>query len=82
MQTQRKIRSWPGNPEEENDVPLKLSQYRSPQYESDLVDLVHGRSFDTAIKALPCGHYSLGETPCKYMEAWHISRFLAKAFAG
>jgi len=41
--------------------------------------LRHG--LDTTIKALPCGHYSLGETPYKYMDAWHISRFLAKAFA-
>jgi hypothetical protein len=42
--------------------------------------LRHG--LDTTIKAMPCGHYSLGETPYKYMDAWHISRFLAKAFAG
>ena len=40
------------------------------------------RGIDTTVKALPCGHYSLGETPYKYMDAWHISRFLSKAFAG
>ena len=40
------------------------------------------RGLDTTVKALPCGHYSLGEAPYKYMDAWHISRFLAKAFAG
>ena len=39
------------------------------------------RGLDTTIKPLPCGHYTLGETPYKYMDAWHISRFLAKAFA-
>jgi hypothetical protein len=38
------------------------------------------RGLDTTVKALPCGHYSLGETPYKYMDAWHISRFLSKAF--
>ena len=27
------------------------------------------RGLDTTIKALPCGHYSLGETPYKYMDA-------------
>jgi hypothetical protein len=31
---------------------------------------------------LPCGHYTLGETPFKYMDAFHISRFVSKAFAG
>src|SRR5215469_8342547 len=40
------------------------------------------RGLDTTVKALPCGHYSLGEMPYKYVDAWHISRFLAKAFAG
>jgi len=39
------------------------------------------RGLDTTIKALPCGHYTLGETPYKYMDAWHISRFLSRAFS-
>jgi hypothetical protein len=40
------------------------------------------RKLDTTVKELPCGHYTLGETPYKYMDAWHISRFIGRAFAG
>jgi hypothetical protein len=35
---------------------------------------------ETKVICLPCGHYTLGETPYKFMDAWVISRFLARAF--
>jgi len=53
-----------------------------PEFSAQAAGEFLRRGLDTTIKALPCGHYSLGETPYKYMDAWHISRFLAKAFAG
>ena len=52
-----------------------------PEFSTQTAGEFLRRGLDTTIKALPCGHYSLGETPYKYMDAWHISRFLAKAFA-
>jgi len=52
-----------------------------PEFSAQAAGEFLKRGLDTTIKALPCGHYSLGETPYKYMDAWHISRFLAKAFA-
>ena len=52
-----------------------------PEYSMQAASEFRRRDLDTTVKALPCGHYSLGETPYKYMDAWHISRFLAKAFA-
>jgi len=52
-----------------------------PEFSTQAAGEFLRRGLDTTIKALPCGHYSLGETPYKYMDAWHISRFLAKAFA-
>jgi hypothetical protein len=53
-----------------------------PEFSRETAREFMRRGIDTTVKALPCGHYSLGETPYKYMDAWHISRFLAKAFAG
>ena len=53
-----------------------------PEFSAQAAGEFLRRGLDTTIKALPCGHYSLGETPYKYIDAWHISRFLAKAFAG
>ncbi len=38
----------------------------------------HGCDHRTAI--LPCGHYVTGETPFKYMDAWHLCRFFDTAF--
>jgi hypothetical protein len=37
-------------------------------------------NLDTRVAVLPCGHYTTGETPFKYMDAWHLGRFVAKAF--
>jgi hypothetical protein len=51
-----------------------------PEFSHQIADEFRRRKLDTIIKALPCGHYSLGETPYKYMDAWHISRFLRRAF--
>jgi dienelactone hydrolase len=36
----------------------------------------HGTNLKTVV--LPCGHYTTGETPFKYMDAWHIVSFLVK----
>jgi len=52
-----------------------------PEFSAQAAGEFLRRGLDTTVKALPCGHYSLGEMPYKYMDAWHISRFLAKAFA-
>jgi hypothetical protein len=38
------------------------------------------RQLNTIVRCLPCGHYTLGETPYKYMDAWHLCRFMAQAF--
>lgn len=35
---------------------------------------------DYVSRILPCGHYTTGETPYKYMDAWFLSSFLQKAF--
>jgi hypothetical protein len=31
---------------------------------------------------LPCGHYTMGETPYKYMDGWQLASFLRTAFEG
>lgn len=34
--------------------------------------------FPHQVVALPCGHYTLGETPFKYIDGYHICRFLKR----
>ena len=31
-------------------------------------------------RVLPCGHYTTGETPYKYIDAWYLGSFIHKAF--
>jgi len=31
-------------------------------------------------RVLPCGHYTTGETPFKYMDGWHLGWFVYRAF--
>jgi dienelactone hydrolase len=35
---------------------------------------------DYVSKVLPCGHYTSGETPYKYMDGWYIGSFIYQAF--
>jgi hypothetical protein len=36
----------------------------------------HGADLKTVV--LPCGHYTTGETPFKFMDGYHIVKFFAK----
>jgi dienelactone hydrolase len=38
------------------------------------------RRLDHKTVVLPCGHYTTGETPYKYMDGYHIVNFIARAF--
>jgi dienelactone hydrolase len=35
---------------------------------------------DYVSKVLPCGHYTTGETPYKYMDGWYLGSFVYRAF--
>jgi len=35
---------------------------------------------DHVSKVLPCGHYTTGETPYKYMDGWYLGSFVYQAF--
>jgi dienelactone hydrolase len=36
--------------------------------------------YDFECRVLPCGHYTTGETPFKYMDGWHLGFFVYRAF--
>jgi hypothetical protein len=38
------------------------------------------RKVDYVSKVLPCGHYTTGETPYKYMDGWYLGSFVYQAF--
>jgi len=51
-----------------------------PELSREIVAAFRRRNLDHKVAVLPCGHYSSGETPFKFLDAWHIARFLENAF--
>lgn len=47
-----------------------------PEYSQIVVQSFRENQLDHVVKILPCGHYSTGETPFKFMDGWHIGKFL------
>jgi len=47
-----------------------------PEYTQVVIDEFAKRNVPHQVRVLPCGHYSTGETPYKFMDGWHIGKFL------
>jgi dienelactone hydrolase len=43
-----------------------------------LVDEFRRRNISTEVAVLPCGHYSTGEAPFKFLDAYYLARFLRR----
>lgn len=43
-----------------------------------LVDEFRRRGIPTEVAVLPCGHYTTGETPFKFLDAYYLTRFLRR----
>jgi dienelactone hydrolase len=52
--------------------PLHLSLEVLNQFRQHGIDFVS--------KVLPCGHYTTGETPYKYIDGWYLGSFIYRAF--
>jgi pimeloyl-ACP methyl ester carboxylesterase len=53
-----------------------------PEFSRTVVDEFARHLLDYRVVALPCGHYTTGETPFKYIDGWQIASFLRTAFEG
>jgi len=51
-----------------------------PELSREIIEAFRRRSLDYRVAVLPCGHYTSGEAPFKFLDAWHIARFLENAF--
>src|ERR1700704_1676606 len=49
-----------------------------PQFSQDIVRRIAELGVDHKVVVLPCGHYTLGETPFKFIDGYHICSFLLK----
>ena len=50
--------------------PVDLSQ--------TLIDEFHRRQLPTEVAMLPCGHYTTGQAPFKFLDGYYLARFLVK----
>jgi dienelactone hydrolase len=51
-----------------------------PEFSHQVVEEFEKHGLDHKVVVLPCGHYTTGETPYKYMDGWQIASFLRTAF--
>jgi len=51
-----------------------------PEFSRQVIEEFARHGLDHKVVALPCGHYTTGETPYKYMDGWQLTSFLRTAF--
>jgi dienelactone hydrolase len=51
-----------------------------PEFSRQVVAEFERHGLDHKVVVLPCGHYTTGETPYKYVDGWQIASFLRAAF--
>jgi hypothetical protein len=50
------------------------------EYSLQVVDAFLRMGLNFEPRVLPCGHYTTGETPFKFMDGWHLGWFVYRAF--
>ena len=51
-----------------------------PEFSREVVAEFAHYGIDHKVSVLPCGHYTTGEAPYKYMDGWRLASFLRSAF--
>ncbi len=51
-----------------------------PEFSRQVVNQFARHNLDHKVVVLPCGHYTTGETPYKYVDGWQIASFFRTAF--
>jgi len=51
-----------------------------PEFSRQVVAEFERHNLDHKVVVLPCGHYTMGEAPYKYMDGWQLANFLRTAF--
>jgi dienelactone hydrolase len=51
-----------------------------PEFSLDVLKNFEERGVDYVSKVLPCGHYTTGEFPYKYIDGWYLGSFVYSSF--
>lgn len=49
-----------------------------PKFSREIIAKMREYKVDHKVAVLPCGHYTMGETPFKYLDGYHICSFLKR----
>ncbi len=72
-----------GLPERKKKTLLVYAQYDLTfplEYSLEVLRAFEQHGYDFECRVLPCGHYTTGETPYKYMDGWYLGSFVYRAF--
>ncbi len=50
------------------------------EYSLQVVEAARRSTLNHEVRVLPCGHYTTGETPYKFIDGWYIGWFVYRAF--
>ena len=50
------------------------------EFSLDVIKNFRHHGVDFVSRVLPCGHYTTGETPYKYLDAWYLGKFVHDSF--
>ena len=50
------------------------------EFSLDVLRNLQATGVDYISRVLPCGHYTTGETPYKYLDGWYLGSFIHDAF--
>lgn len=53
-----------------------------PEFSRQVVEEFERHGLDHKVAVLPCGHYTMGESPYNYLDGWYLASFLRTAFEG
>jgi len=76
-----------GRPRWEQDKPRRTLVVYAPydltfvvRYSREVLQNFASHGVDYVAKVLPCGHYTTGEAPYKYLDGWYLGSFIWGAF--
>ncbi|MGA7708901.1 MAG: alpha/beta hydrolase family protein, partial [Acidobacteriaceae bacterium] len=75
---EQKISAWPKKLARVIYAPYDLTFLR--EFSEGVLREFRARGVTFDAKILPCGHYTTGETPYKYIDGWYLGSFVYNAF--
>lgn len=76
------MRRFAGHPKKVLVVHARYDLSFLERYSLEVLRSFRELGVDFESKVLPCGHYTTGETPYKFIDGWHLGWFVYRAFRG